>query len=164
MGTLIALSAGAYQYMGFTLSQDHYGSCIKVVNVPVFNIDGKMLLGVYNNQALLQYFTMNEPKISDVKYKTILSTFHFLNDMEKFKRSEMLMITISGDIFIWDQGDLVQVDGDYMAIGRGKDLALGCLFGTSLKDLTSEERMQQALYVLEEYHPDISQSVGILKI
>jgi len=164
MGTIVALNGGSTQFLGYAVSKDFDGIHTRIATGPVISVDEKMLMGIYSNQALLQYMITNPPNFTDLSYRTVLNTLSFLNDIEKFRRSQILMITISGEIYIWDYGDLHHIDGEFMAVGNGKGLALGALFGTKLLEMAAVERMEIALNAISMYDPSTSKTMGIEKI
>lgn len=164
MGTIVALNGGSTQYLGYAISENFNGIYARLKTGPVISVDNKMLMGISHNQALLQYMITNPPNFADLSYRTLLNTLSFLNDIEKFRRSLILMITISGEIFVWDQGDLHHIDSSYMAVGQGKSLAMGCLFGTYVSDITPLGKIELALNAIHSNDPSISMTMGIEKI
>lgn len=164
MGTLVALNGGSTQFLGYATSEIICGRNTRIATSPVISVDNKMLMGICSNQALLQYMITNPPSFTDLSFGNILNTLSFLNDIEKFRGSLILIITISGEIYIWEKGDLYHVDGEYMAVGDGRGEAMGCLFGVYVSDMAPLSKIELALNAVHSCDPSNSMSMGIEKI
>ena len=164
MGTLVALNGGSTQFLGYATSEIFNGICGRTATGPVITVDNKMLMGICHNQALLQFMITNPPSFVDLSYSNILNTLSFLNDIEKFRNSLILIITISGEIYIWNHGDLFHMDGTYMAVGDGTALAMGCMFGVYMSEMDPLGKIEVTLNAVNNFIPSNSMTMGIEKI
>lgn len=164
MGTLVALKGGAYQYMGYSHSGAHNGVSLKIHNNPVINVDSKMLMGILNNHLLLQYFVKNGFILTEFDYRSVLKHLEFIDDVVEFRHSKILMVTVFGDIFLWDEGRLLHIDEEYAAIGYEAKLALGCLHGTGDSNKPSEQRMETVMKFVQSVNPSGNKSVGVERV
>lgn len=145
-GLLIAVRGESSQYMGYSRYKFEQGCSLKVGGSPVITFDGRMMLGVIDNQKLYQLLLIEQKNLifSDYSYKSILNGLSFLTTYEKVKYGSILIITLSGQIYIWFNGSLVHIAADYVAHGNSSEIAMGCLFGTAITERTPEERIHHA--------------------
>lgn len=164
MGTIIAYSGDNYNYLGYATSGEFDGLFVGIKESPLISSDGRLLIGVLNNKPLQQHLLVTGHKFADVTYKSILQSFDYVNGYPKFCESEMLMITCDNDIFYWRNGVMFDIKGKYFAIGEGRDIAMGCMYGIRSSEYTDQNRVELTLKAISYNRPNQAMSTGFEKV
>jgi hypothetical protein len=164
---IVAINSGHERYMGYASSQKIEGMSFKISNLPVFKSGKNLLVGVYGCDNLLT-FLKNSPLIlsNENPPSQILSTIK--NSIpEQFKSGEVLILSSNNFIYRWHNGlvDLFsEFDENFIAIGKGKEIALGTLYGSNTSRFTIKEQMEVCLKAVKEFYPELGKSTGHFNI
>jgi hypothetical protein len=164
VGTLIAYTGETYKYLGYAIGGEFDGLYVDVKESPIFVSDGNLIIGVLNNRLFQQYLLINNHKPTDTGYKSVLQSFDFIKNYEKFSGLEMLMINSDGNIYYWKDGIMHDIKAHYFAIGKARDIAIGCMYGLRSSSYQDQERMEITLKAVTYNRPNQGMSTGIERI
>lgn len=163
MGTIIAYSGDQYNYLGYAIGGEFGGLFINVNESPLIVCD-RMIIGVLNNRRLQQYFFVNGHKPADTSYKTILQSLDFIKGFEHFHSGELVILSSDGNIYYWKEGVMYDIRGKYFAIGDGRDVAMGCMYGLRSADFTDQEKVEITLKAISYNRPHQAMTTGFERI
>lgn len=125
---------------------------------------GNLLIGVLNNRPLQQYLTLNDLTPVDHSFKGILHSMEIVSSHKKFRKAELLIVTTDRIIYYWNNGVLYDIKGRYFAIGDGRKMAMGCLYGIRSTEYKDKERVEITLKSVAYMIPNQAMSTGYEKI
>lgn len=149
--------------MGYAISGEFDGIYTGVNETPII-ASGNLLIGVLNNRPLQQYLTINDLTPVDHSFKGILQSLDFTFGYKKFKKAELLIVTSDRIIYYWKDGVLFDIKGRYFAIGDGRQMAMGCLYGIRSSEYKDKERVEITLKAVAYMIPNQAMSTGYEKI
>jgi hypothetical protein len=164
---IVAINSGYDRYMGYACSQQIDGMSFKISNLPVFKSGKNLLVGVSGSENLLT-FLKNSPLIinNDTPPTQISSTIK--NSIPSdYGPAEVLIFTSNNFIYRWHNGlvDLFsEFDEKFIAIGKGKEIAMGTLYGLGSSRFTVKEQLEVCLKAVKEFYPEIGKSTGYFSI
>ncbi len=154
MNETIVAYTGNDNYLACSYSGFFSGISYKLNDSPIVYMDGKLIIGVLNNHNLTSYLRENPLDIpTELSYGNILRSLNRLNFDEKYKGTELLIITITGDIFLFQDSILFHIKHPYISIGPGKDIVYGCLYGLSTMKIPDDNKIEVAMGALRESDP-----------
>ena len=161
MGTLVAYRGDKNSFLGCVQSYIQGGLSLSLTEVPIVRIKDRLLIGVLNSQSLYQYLLTGEIIFPDTSYKTILTSLRTAQNIKDFSSAVLLIVSIIGDIYHWQDGLLYQIDNEWIAIGDGKDYAMGALFGMKSTSIPPKSKIEIALECVRLYSPYDSKTMKV---
>lgn len=164
---IVAINSGYDRCMGYACSQQLGGMSFKISNQPVFKSGKNLLVGVSGEEKLLTSLKLSPIIINgDITPEQAITSIR--NNIPKGHHfSEVLILSANNFIYRWYEGrvDLyTEFDEPFMAIGKGKEIALGTLYGLNTSRFTVKEQIEVCLKAVGKYYPELNKNTGVLSI